>query len=73
MFEWGDLKVEINLFSKNMEDYLKIWRKVFSSLIKNECKNIIITIKIFSIIFPIFCFMDIHDSQDNRGRERLSL
>ena len=53
MFEWGDLKVEINFFSKNMEDYLNICRKVFLSLIKNECKNIIITIKILLIIFPI--------------------
>ena len=53
MFEWGDLKVEINLFSKNMEDYLNIWRNVFFSLIKNECKSIIITIKILLIIFPI--------------------
>ena len=39
MFEWDRLKVEINSISKNEKDYLNIWRKVFSSTIKNERKN----------------------------------
>ena len=35
MFEWDHLKVEINSFSKNEKDYLSIWRKAFSSAVKN--------------------------------------
>ena len=46
MFEWDRLKVEINSFSKNEKDYLSIWRKVFSSTIKNERKNILNIIEI---------------------------
>ena len=49
MFEWDCLKVEINSFSKNEKDYLSIWRKVFLSTIKNECKNILNIIKILFI------------------------
>ena len=49
MVERDCLKVEMNSLSKNEEDYLRIWRKVFSSTIKNECKNILNINKILLI------------------------
>ena len=49
MFEWDCLKVEINSFSKNEKYYISIWRKIFPSTIKNECKNILNIIKILLI------------------------
>ena len=52
MFEWDRLKVELNSFSKNEKDYWIIWRKVFSSTIKNECKNILNVIEIL-LITPV--------------------
>ena len=36
MFDWDNLKVEINSFLKNEEDYISILGKVFSETIKNE-------------------------------------
>ena len=36
MFGWDNLKVEINSFLKNEEDYISILGKVFSRTIKNE-------------------------------------
>lgn len=39
-------------FSKNEEDYLNIRGKVFSSLMKNKCKNILTIIKIL-LITPV--------------------
>ena len=35
MFEWDCLKVQLNSFLKNEEDYLSILKKIFSSKIKN--------------------------------------
>ena len=52
IFERGCLKVEINSFLKNKKDYLSIWRKVFWSTIKNECKNILNIIEIL-LITPV--------------------
>ena len=48
-FEWDCLKVEINSFMKNKKYYFSIWRKVFSSIIKNECKNILNIVEILLI------------------------
>ena len=79
MFEWDRLKVEINSFSKNEKDYLNIWRKVFSSTIKNERKNFLNIIEIL-LNTPVTnaklermfsCMLKVKTDQRNRLDERL--